>query len=75
MTNSTLKEPTFVEERMTSYLCSIYERNITRMLPEFIRNNNELTFEDFFEYLIKDNWQNIRRQFPVLEEYLPLQKK
>lgn len=74
MTNSTLKEPTFVEERMTSYLCSIYERNITRMLPEFIRNNNELTFEDFFEYLIKDNWQNIRRQFPVLEEYLPLQK-
>lgn len=74
MTNSTLKESTFVEERMTSYLCSIYERNITRMLPDFIKNNNELTFEDFFEYLIKDNWQNVRRQFPVLDELLPLQK-
>jgi type 2 lantibiotic biosynthesis protein LanM len=64
-----------IKNKVTDFICSINENVLVEHLTSCKIKETYFSFDEYLKKLEESNWQDIRKQFPVMDENFVFQKK
>jgi len=64
-----------IKNKVTNFICSVNENVLVEHLTSSKIKETDFSFDEYFKKLEESNWQDIREQFPVMDESFMFHKK